>query len=167
MLDNRKSGMSVLMECLLGKNVICNNKAEIFVDAFSSFICASDDAYKYNYPFLIEQFKNFSTFEKQAREKVNILLKINESLKSSSVIMSHACKDNIEISLNDFLTLNSLKGISLCDNFSSEGAKSKENVLTIRFYINDRQYLRILRLAQVDIPDKVSNIIENLLIHEG
>lgn len=129
--------------------IITNNKKKIsfmqFTAVFSYFIYLNDESYRYNIPYLIEQYKKFKMFLHKAHEKWTVLNNVAERLKNAKEILGVLNGNKkLTISINDFLEFECSKR-SIRNNIKFYGEPSinrakwdkKDSVFTVKYYDND------------------------------
>lgn len=144
---------------------------ERYISGFSLYLRHSNEAYKYNTPYLIEQNKHYVMFLKSASKKVEVLRKIVTFIKTSDYIKISMNKNysDIEncmvISINDFLSAKLSGEIDFHQSFSLSGANrnSKSDIITIRL----KQQTRAIKLTPPEemYLKKVIISVETILKH--
>lgn len=144
-------------------------KLEDFVAIFSYFIYLNDESYRYNRPYLSEQFKKFEMFLSKAYEKWTVLKNVADKVNSTKEIINSLNHDmRLVISINDFLKIDFLtKCIEFCEEPSVSGAnrRLKDSVLTIELYKGKVKMLKTyqyqtLNNASEEIEQNCNEIIE-------
>lgn len=118
-----------------------------FVYALSYFIYYSDPAYKYNPPFLPDQYEKFRIFLIEANKKYDALKCALDSIKASSKITKYFKtnpneKSQIQISINHLLESDLNGEIILCKDFSISGAFCKPENDVYKILIKDTERFR-------------------------
>ena len=140
-----------------------------FITVFSYLIYLNDESYKYNVPYLPEQYEKFKSFIKKAHEKRLMLKNVAERIKHEKEILDFLNNDKkIIISINDFLEFEcSKKSISeeirFCGEPSINRAKidKKDSIFTVKYYDNNNS-LKELKTYQYQLfADEVKEIEEN------
>lgn len=145
------------------KGALQIDKSELdkYIAVFSLYICSSDNAYKYNLPFLRHQHNKFVAFLHSASGKCDLLRKIVQELRKSPIIMKFSkekTQGKVTISINDFLVSDLSESITFHKAFSILGAerRSKDNMLTILY---DNNGIKRLRTCKVLVNMDSNNIV--------
>lgn len=121
------------LKCILNEEDI-----ERYILAFSFYLSAGDDAYRYHTAFLAQKHSSFQVFLRKAKEKQTRLDEFIVRLKRCEKIDqwrkgNPTQVDEMRISIDDFCE-GSLSGdISLCKEASIEGVQWGENIVTVHF----------------------------------
>ncbi len=110
-----------------------------YISALSTYLCKKDDAYHYNYSFLVRQNSEFREFLDKAAIKRNTLIDFTARLTHLAQFPVLTKQENsvdlIVASLNDFWEVNVPAGdCFLSENFSISGATCMESsdIVTLR-----------------------------------
>lgn len=109
-----------------------------YILAFSFYLSAGDDAYRYHTNFLAQKHLNFRRFLGRARHKQVQLDKLVKSLIGDKRIeqwqLNHQTQaKKVRISMDDFCQRNLSGDVSLCDKPSIAGAEWGRNIVTVHF----------------------------------
>jgi len=120
-------------KCILNEKDI-----EGYILAFSFYLSAGDDAYRYHTAFLEQKHSDFQVFLRKAKEKQTRLDKFIVKLKRCEKIgqwrKDHPTQENeMRISIDDFCEGSLSGAISLCKEVSIEGAQWGKNIITVHF----------------------------------
>lgn len=120
----------MLLKYISGKILLPMNLQSLdeYISVLSLFIYNINPNYKYNIPFLIEEYKQFPDFLMHAKQQYKELNDIAKNLKENCQnLPSHTPNitknQKIYLSLNDFLEidLNMISEIKFCEQFSLSG----------------------------------------------
>lgn len=151
---------------------------ERYIAVFSLYLRHSNEAYKYNLPYLSHQYKGYASFLISASRKAEKLLNIVSHIKQSETIIkivngAHGVIEDkrIIVSLNDFLTATLSESIDFHKAFSVSGATRKEenDIITIEY----KQQVRAVKLSTsnqsdlIKIISTVGKILNNSLMDGG
>ncbi len=121
------------LKCIFNEEDIEN-----YILAFSFYLSAGDDAYRYHTAYLAQKHSSFRAFLRKAKEKQTRLDEFIVRLKQCEKIGqwregNPTQVDEMRVSIDDFCE-GSLSGdISLCKEASIEGAQWGENIVTVHF----------------------------------
>lgn len=146
-----------------------------YIAVFSLYMRSSNEAYKYNLPYLSHQHKKFWSFLKSAIGKYDLFCTILMGIKKAATIQQFI-KENpqesrkVIISLNDFF-ISDLSGVlDFHEAFSISGAERlpKYDVLTIQYIIDGKKKIRLCRnLINTDKNeiniDKIVDLTEKVI----
>lgn len=161
----------MLKSHVLGSNPllqISEADMERYISVFSLYLRDSNEAYKYNLPYLNNQHKGYLVFLISAPKKAKKLRCIIKSVNESEVIKkiidnNDIAKDEISISLNDFLSADLSEKIDFHKSFSLFGATRREedDLITVEY----RQQVRVVRLSGANKSDlkKIISVVEKIL----
>lgn len=161
----------MLKSHVLGSNPlpqIPEAEMERYISVFSLYLRDSNEAYKYNLPYLNNQHKGYLAFLISAPKKAEKLLYIIKSVNESEVIKkiidnNDIAKDEISISLNDFLSADLSEKIDFHKSFSLFGAtrRKEDDLITVEY----RQQVRVVRLSGAKKSDlkKITSVVEKIL----
>lgn len=161
----------MLKSHVLGSNPlpqIPEAEMERYISVFSLYLRDSNEAYKYNLPYLSNQHKGYITFLISAPKKAEKLLSIIKSVNESEFIKkiidnNDIAKDEISISLNDFLSADLSEKIDFHRSFSIFGAtrRKEDDLITVEY----RQQVRVVKLSGVKKSDlkKIMSVVEKIL----
>lgn len=142
---------------------------ERYISVFSLYLRASNEAYKYNLPYLSNQHKGYFTFlisaPKKAKKLLNIIKSVNESEVITDIIdNNNIAKDEIILSLNDFLSADLSEKIDFHKSFSLFGAirRKEDDLVTLEY----RKQVRVVKLSGTKESDliKIASVVEKILI---
>ncbi len=139
---------------------------EKYIAVFSLYLQNTNDAYKYNLPYLSHQNKRFASFLVSASQKNEELRHIIDNVKRSEDIKKHI-SDNIieekdlEISINDFLTADLSGKINFHKSFLLSGAEraNKKDIITIAY----KQQVRTVKIQESSKYEQIINMVIKLL----
>ena len=158
----------ILDGCFLPQ--ISEDELAKYIAVFSLYLRHSNEAYKYNLPYLSHQHKGYASFLLSASKKAEKLRDIISHIKKSEVIRK-VIENNSEVideekiivSLNDFLSATLSENIDFHKSFSLSGAnRRKENdIITIEY----KQQVRSVKLSSSKQSDlkKIISPAEKIL----
>lgn len=161
----------MLKSYILGSNPLPQiPEAEMkrYIAVFSLYLRDSNEAYKYNLSYLSNQHKGYTDFLVSAPKKAKKLLNIIKSIKESEAIKkiidnNDMVKEEISVSLNDFLSADLSENIGFHRSFSLLGAtrRKEEDLITVEY----RQQVRVVRLSGSEESDleKITSVVEKIL----
>ncbi|MEG0900405.1 MAG: hypothetical protein RSF40_11945 [Oscillospiraceae bacterium] len=166
---------NMLKSYILGNEALpqlTETEPERYIAVFSLYLRHSNEAYKYNLPYLSHQHKGYASFLISASKKAEKLHDIISCIKKSETIIriiedAHGVIDdkNVIVSLNDFLTANLSESIDFHKAFSVSGANRKEenDIITIEY----KQQVRTVKLSASNQTDlkKIISTVEKILIN--
>lgn len=112
---------------LSGNSTLSEDEITDYIQAFSTYLCKKDDAYYYNYSFLVQQNYEFKDFLNKAAVKEKVLVdffnKLNQLSQFRLLLGCMGNRNSIEISLNNFWKIDAVsEECSLIKDFSISGA---------------------------------------------
>lgn len=162
---------TMLKSHILGINPlpqIPETEIERYISVFSLYLRDSNEAYKYNLPYLSNQHRDYAAFLISAPKKVEKLLNIIKSINGSGAIKkiidnNDIAKDEISLSLNDFLSADLSEKVDFHRAFSLLGAtrRKEEDLITLKY----RQQVRVVRLSgsKKSYLTKITSMVEKIL----
>lgn len=141
-----------------------------YIAVFSLYLRHSNEAYKYNLPYLSHQYKGYASFllsaSKKAERLRNIISHIKKSVAIRKIIENNSVvidEEEIIVSLNDFLSATLSRNIDFHKSFSLSGAnRRKENdIITIEY----KQQVRTVKLSSSNKSDlkRIISTVEKIL----
>jgi len=118
------------------------NEGEIndYMKTFSAYLCKKDDAYYYNYSFLVQQNREFQEFLDKAAAKREVLTDFASKLKQVTQfkeLMEHGDSANsVEVYMNELWKIDAAsEKCSLMEDFSVSGAVcgQSDDIITLRY----------------------------------
>ncbi len=135
---NYADALKTVLDNFPSKCVYSAEDIDTYILAFSFYLSAGDDAYRYHTAFLAQKHSNFREFLRQAKEKQTRLGEFIAKLKQCKKIEQwrSGCPtqaSEIRISIDDFCQGSLSEDIFLCDEASIGGAEWGKNIITIHF----------------------------------
>ncbi len=161
----------LLKSYILGSDTlpqIPETEMERYIAVFSLYLRHSNEAYKYNLPYLGNQHKSFVAFLTSAPGKAEKLLNIIKSINKSEAVRklidnNAKFKEELSVSLNDFLSADLSENIDFHRSFSLSGAtrRKEEDLITIEY----KQQVRVVKLSNSKKSDleKITSAVEKIL----
>lgn len=141
------------------------DKIRDFIVAFSYFVYLNDEAYRYNLPYLPEQFKKLENLLPYAKKKWSLLNNVVKKINND--IQKLLTNDNkIVISINDFLKVefnkkNTNIKIEFCEEPKLYGV-DQESIFKIEYYESELKKLRIYKYQAFE-KDEFKKNCDNII----
>lgn len=130
---------------LSGSSLLNEGEITAYMQAFSDYLCKKDDAYYYNYSFLVQQNIEFQEFLYKAAAKREILANFAVRLKRiaqfEELLKCGDSADSVKVSMNDLWKIDAeSEKCSLVEDFSVSGAVcgQSDDITTLQY--KDRTY---------------------------
>ncbi|MEG1244380.1 MAG: hypothetical protein RSD17_06055 [Oscillospiraceae bacterium] len=163
----------MLKSYILGDHALpqlTETELERYIAVFSLYLRHSNEAYKYNLPYLSHQYKGYASFLISASEKAERLRDVISHIINSETIIKIIEDANgviddkkIIVSLNDFLTATLSGSIDFHKTFSISGAnrKNENDIITIEY----KQQVRTVKLSTSKQSDlkKIISAVEKIV----
>lgn len=161
----------MLKSHILGSNPLLQmpkSDMERYIAVFSLYLQHSNEAYKYNLPYLSHQHNGYATFLISAPKKAEKLLEIIKNIKKSDVIRmiidnNATIKEELTVSLNEFLAADLSGNIDFHRCFSLPGAirRNEDDIISIEY----KKQVRVVRLTSSTKTylEKITLVVEKFL----
>ena len=133
-----EAALKAVLEDFFSKDFYSREDVQRYIEAFSFYLSAGDDAYRYHTAFLVQKDLNFQRFLRRAGEKQRRLYEFVERLKQSEDISrwiaSHPAQaERVSFSIDDFFRCGLTGDGSFCEEVSLRGVEQGKNIVTICF----------------------------------
>ena len=130
--------LKTVLDDFSSNSIFSEDDIDRYILAFSFYLSAGDDAYRYHTDFLAQKHSSFRDFLRKAEEKQERLLDFIKRLNGCREIVqwrmaNPAQAGEICISIDDFCQGNLAGDISLCEEVSIKGAQWGKNIITVHF----------------------------------
>lgn len=135
---NSLDALETVLDRFPSKCIFNEEDIDRYILAFSFYLSAGDDAYRYHTNFLSKKHFSFREFLLKAKGKQTQLYEFIVRLKHCKKIdqwvnSNPTLVGEVRISIDNFCQGNLAGDISLCDEVSIEGAQRGKNIITVHF----------------------------------
>lgn len=156
---------------LFRNSTLSEDEITNYIQVFSAYLCKKDDAYYYNYSFLVQQNNEFKDFLNKAAVKEKTLVAFFNKLKQLSQFKSLlGCKgsaNSIEISINNFWKIDVLsEKCSLIKDFSISGTICGESgdIIMVRYREHTFSFSPAIDYKYLE---QIADILLNAAVEQG